>query len=391
MNDPQLLHVRSLPCPSFGETGSERFGHSSQPYQAPHLGSQGGGFDISSESEAPHHVNLRVQNSTLYDPGAFYPASPNSTGQYYDGVQGLWPSNVVVPEMNLRQLNIDTYSQASYRADLHPYYLPVNQSAIQDMALRMNMSTQVSGNAQLPPAHFHLPFFDDRRNYQGTAGSSWSSPPQQAYQSAIESALMQKETHIQKAIGYTQPSSAHHALEKFSARSRSSICRLLKDDGTECEFLMNEHNVDVHLRGHLPKARSDNKRVFRVSCMWKLETGKQCGSAFNDARVLFRHIHTHHEIKVICPYPLCEKHLSRGRQDIIWRHLENVHGLPKHPRRKTVRQFYDDRFSLGYYKKQPLTWEDIRDSYGENSKEWRDIEREIEGKLSAGTNVYIRN
>ncbi|KIK62034.1 hypothetical protein GYMLUDRAFT_243180 [Collybiopsis luxurians FD-317 M1] len=387
---------------STNASNSERFGYLTHLHSplTRQLSLQGNRVDIPAvpEGSSANHVNPPVQSTMLYVPEAcieYSLANLNGTGQYHNGPRSHWLGNALLPDINLPQMNIDPYSQASHRAEPRPYYPPAYQSPIHDMPTRMNMFTQVPGYAQPPPAYFHLPTFDDREHYlpydppqsrvdislplkasdydcradhgyQGTTGFSWPPPGM--------------------LTGRPQPSPALHARGEYPTRSRkisSSICRFLKGDGTECGVSINKDNVDSHIYGHLPKARNKNEKIPQTLCWWKLETGKQCGQLCKDAKVLFRHVHTHHKIKVVCPYPPCEEHLSRGRHDVILDHLERVHGLPKHPKRKSERHLNGDRFSSGYPKKEVLTWGDIRDLYGGNSDEWREIEMKVQEELSA--------
>ncbi|KIK62023.1 hypothetical protein GYMLUDRAFT_243172 [Collybiopsis luxurians FD-317 M1] len=213
MGDPGLFQFDTRSSlHSTNASNSERLGYSTH-LRSPltrQLSLQGNGVDIPAvpEGSLANHVKSPVQSTMLYVPEAcieYSLANLNGTGQYYNGPRSHWLGNALLPDMNLPQMNIDPYSQASYMAEPCPYYPPAYQSPIQDMSMRMNMFTQVPGYAQPPPAYFHLPTFDDRehylpcdppqsgvdislpskasdydcrtdRGYQGTTGFSWPPP-----------------------------------------------------------------------------------------------------------------------------------------------------------------------------------------------------------------------
>ncbi|KIK62035.1 hypothetical protein GYMLUDRAFT_260551 [Collybiopsis luxurians FD-317 M1] len=393
-------------------------------YQVQQLFLQGDKVDISAVPEASRadRVDLHVQSSMLHVPEALnlYFTNFDGSGQYYEEAQ----------DISSHRVNIDTHLQ---RTDPRSYYPSVHQSAIRDMSIGTNIQQEL-GNPQSSHAHSDLSSFNDSDPYsiydqplgkgdmyfskimsyhdsqlqrshqrdhnlgpfafpfasslQKAGISSSFFPPQQSYQSGLQIASTQGQIHAENITQYPQSSPAHRGHAMYPTRSHqiaSSICRFRKDDGTECGLLMNKDNVDSHIYSHLPKVYTKNERIPQMLCWWQLETGKECGQLCKDAKVLFRHVHTHHKIKVTCPYPLCKEHLSRGRQDVIWRHLERVHGLPIHPKRRSERHFNGDRFCSGYPKKEALTWNDIRELYGENSREWSEVETKIqEEKASAG-------
>ncbi|KIK62048.1 hypothetical protein GYMLUDRAFT_42489 [Collybiopsis luxurians FD-317 M1] len=356
------------------------------------------GVDIFAELGAPppNQVDLHAQSSTQYvSEGLYLGSTDHPMEQHFNGTQEQWPHNIGALD-----------SQETYRTGLCPYYPSVYQPVIQDMSMRMNMPMQDFGNPQLSPAYIHLPAFDKIGIYP------FYDPPQRERDTPL-SRMLSRRDHVNPEYSshkqYLRPSKiapaasvqrvrqippAHDAREEYLTISQQipgGICRFSKDDGTECGFVMNEENVDSHIYGHLPKVQSKNERIPRTLCWWKLETGKQCGQLCKDAKVLFRHVHTHHKIKVVCPYPLCEEHLSRGRQDVILNHMERIHRLPKHPRRKSERNLNGERISSGYPKREPLTWDNIRDLYGGDSDEWTEIEMKIQKELDVGRNSSTGN
>ncbi|KAF5384663.1 hypothetical protein D9757_007489 [Collybiopsis confluens] len=204
-----------------------------------------------------------------------------------------------------------------------------------------------------------------------------------------------KQSHRKRSGAHT--SSAHTTSRTFSGQFRPTPiprprsmrkprskqtttyrCRFLDDKGAECGSIMDEGSVDDHVYAHLPKVRSEDEIIPQSRCWWKLPNGDVCGQECKNAKILFRHVHTHHNIKVTCPYPPCIKQFSRGRQDMILKHLKTAHGFPEYPKRKSERYLNGEEFSSGYPKKEVLTWNDIRDFYGERSEEWREIQKRLQ-------------